>query len=59
MIIMTCACDSDIINKIAFYIKSWRLHSSLDYSNEIDDEICNDLAIGIVALIDSEYHGKV
>lgn len=52
---MTC----DIINKITSYIKSLGLHSSLDYSKEIDDRTCNDLAIGIVALIDSEYHGKV
>lgn len=51
--------NNHVINKISEYIKSWGLHSSLDYSEEISNETCQDIATGIVALIESEFHGKV
>ena len=47
------------LSEISEYIKSWKLHSSLNYSEEISNETCQDIANGIVALIESEFHGKV
>ncbi len=43
--------DDNIIDIISKYIKSYGLHSSLYHNEEIDNNTCRDIAIGIMAII--------